>query len=660
MIHKVTNIKLNLFELVKTNLKNCFVFLCFIVSIASYSQNKPNDADYKAAINRLVQDSPKDYERIHTALQGSENDTLRLHYLLKYSKQHNFKFGQAYALYALGKIYTNSTQYLKAITHHKKALKLAKEINFLELRIACLNSLGLTYRQMSSIKQAMDYSSKALSLAKSSQNPTKTILYNLNQAQNGIGNIYQQLQQYDRAIKQYEKSVQLEIKQGNKLGQAINYHNIGECKELTKQFDEALRYYKKSLLLNEAIACYPNLVKCKTAIARILIKQGQAKEAIALLEAAENTSKKFSDQYVIAPVYINKGWAKMLLKQYNQAEKNILKGLNISKKHHLIRSTINASNLLSTLYQSKNEFEKALDYKLKAFKLKDDILNANTIGYINNQISKNDSEKKSIEIKLLAEQNESTQLELRKNKTIVLIISLAIALFAFILYILYRQNQLKNEKKLLTLEQNMLRSQMNPHFLFNSLNSIKLYIINNDKKNAVHYLNKFSKLVRKILEASSVREISLADELETIALYMKIENIRFSNEIDFQIIIDKAIDPHNIKIPSFILQPFLENSLWHGLSSKKGQKKIRLNINKMNREYVQISILDNGIGRKASEEIKRNKVLKKKSVGLDITRDRLSNFSRGYQNYFKLDIFDCYKEDNTVNGTKVVLQIPII
>ncbi|MGS0525604.1 sensor histidine kinase [Zobellia nedashkovskayae] len=125
------------------------------------------------------------------------------------------------------------------------------------------------------------------------------------------------------------------------------------------------------------------------------------------------------------------------------------------------------------------------------------------------------------------------------------------------------------KKKVLTLEQSMLRSQMNPHFLFNSLNSIKLYIINNEQKNAVHYLNKFSKLVRKILESSSMREIPLAEELETVDLYMNIENIRFSNEIDFKIRVDKNIDTHTVKIPSLILQPFLENAIWHGLSPKK-------------------------------------------------------------------------------------------
>jgi len=182
-----------------------------------------------------------------------------------------------------------------------------------------------------------------------------------------------------------------------------------------------------------------------------------------------------------------------------------------------------------------------------------------------------------------------------------LISGIVIALLAGILYILYRQYQLKNEKKLLTLEQSMLRSQMNPHFLFNSLNSIKLYIINNEQKNAVHYLNKFSKLVRKILEASSLKEIPLADELETVELYMNIENIRFSNEINFETQIEEGIDPHNVKIPSLILQPFLENSLWHGLSSKEGEKNIVLEVSRGEEGFINIAITDNGIGRAAAD-----------------------------------------------------------
>ncbi|WFO14832.1 histidine kinase [Cellulophaga baltica 4] len=201
---------------------------------------------------------------------------------------------------------------------------------------------------------------------------------------------------------------------------------------------------------------------------------------------------------------------------------------------------------------------------------------------------------------------------------------------------------------------------MNPHFLFNSLNSIKLYIINNEKKNAVYYLNKFSKLVRKILEASSLKEISLAEELETIELYMNIENIRFSNEIDFQIKIDDGIDANDIKIPSLILQPFLENAIWHGLSTREENKSIVIEIKQENDYFTTIAITDNGIGRAAAEVIKENKVLKRKSIGIDITKERLANFSKDFQNTFEVQIIDLYDDQKNPAGTKVIVSIPTI
>ncbi len=204
----------------------------------------------------------------------------------------------------------------------------------------------------------------------------------------------------------------------------------------------------------------------------------------------------------------------------------------------------------------------------------------------------------------------------------------------------------------------MLRSQMNPHFIFNSLNSIKLYIINNEKENAVYYLNKFSKLIRKILIASKEKETSLKGELETMQLYMNIENIRFSNEINFEINVEDSLNLDVIKVPSLILQPFLENSLWHGLSSKSKDKNIKLNVKPKESRFVSIEIIDNGIGRSASATINKNKRLKRKSVGIELTKARLANFSKDFKESYEIYIEDLYA-NNKPSGTKVVLNIPI-
>ncbi|WP_347173223.1 sensor histidine kinase [Polaribacter uvawellassae] len=214
------------------------------------------------------------------------------------------------------------------------------------------------------------------------------------------------------------------------------------------------------------------------------------------------------------------------------------------------------------------------------------------------------------------------------------------------------------EKQINELKLTSLLSQMNPHFIFNALNSIKLYIINNESKNAAHYLNKFSKLIRKILEASTAKEVTLQEELETMDLYMTIENIRFSNEIDFQISINENINLKNIKVPPLILQPFLENAIWHGLSSKKDDKKIMLSIHKIDVGHIQITIKDNGIGRTASAKIKSDKSINRKSIGIQLTEDRLSNFVKNLKHKYSI-IYEDLVQNNKAIGTNVVLKIPL-
>jgi len=213
------------------------------------------------------------------------------------------------------------------------------------------------------------------------------------------------------------------------------------------------------------------------------------------------------------------------------------------------------------------------------------------------------------------------------------------------------------DKELAELKIISLRSQMNPHFIFNSLNSIKLYIINNEKENAVYYLNKFSKLIRKILNASQDKEISLADEIETAQLYINIENIRFNNEIDFTLTIDKSLKIDTLKIPSLILQPFIENAIWHGLSSKKEEKKLKIIVEKIKSNSIKIIIEDNGIGRKRSAEVNEKKIHKKSSIGLKLTEERLRNFVKGKQCNYNLGFKDLVNENGLPEGTRVILKL---
>lgn len=214
------------------------------------------------------------------------------------------------------------------------------------------------------------------------------------------------------------------------------------------------------------------------------------------------------------------------------------------------------------------------------------------------------------------------------------------------------------EKELAELKILALRSQMNPHFIFNSLNSIKLYIINNEKENAVYYLNKFSKLIRKILDATRQNSISLAEELETMELYVSIENIRFNGELRFQVEKTPNLFLEDIKLPSLILQPFLENAIWHGLPLA-AEKKLKIVVTKAEEDKIAIHIEDSGIGRQRSKEINFRKLHKKDSVGIKMTRERLNIFYKGYTTNYSLTFEDLVDPDGNPAGTRVSLLLPV-
>jgi len=217
----------------------------------------------------------------------------------------------------------------------------------------------------------------------------------------------------------------------------------------------------------------------------------------------------------------------------------------------------------------------------------------------------------------------------------------------------------KYDKELAELKITSLQSQMNPHFIFNSLNSIKLYIIDNKKENAVYYLNKFSKLIRKILAVTREKEITLFEEIETIKLYIDIENIRFNNSINTLFTVDKNLNLDTIKMPSLILQPFVENAIWHGLSLKKENKKIRINILKVGNTHIEINIEDNGIGRTKSALIQQKKIYNRTSVGINLTNERLTHFVKDYKNDYVLEFEDLLDKNEKGIGTKVILKIPV-
>ncbi len=223
------------------------------------------------------------------------------------------------------------------------------------------------------------------------------------------------------------------------------------------------------------------------------------------------------------------------------------------------------------------------------------------------------------------------------------------------------KTKLANTTQILQLRMQAVQAQMNPHFLFNSLTAIKNYIIKNNQKDAVMYLTRFAKLLRMILENAKRQEISLKKEIELLELYVEIENIRFEKSIDFKLIFDQKVDISSIKVPPLIFQAFIENAIWHGLSPKKGDKKLFFKAS-IEGDFVKIEIKDNGIGRAKALEISNRKALTipRESLGIKLTIERLDIYTQALQAKYKIKFIDLYDKNDNPTGTKIVIHIPSI
>lgn len=224
-----------------------------------------------------------------------------------------------------------------------------------------------------------------------------------------------------------------------------------------------------------------------------------------------------------------------------------------------------------------------------------------------------------------------------------------------------REEQLKTEfnKKVSEIQMQALRAQMNPHFLFNSLNSIKYYALSKDKDSTAEYLTKFALLVRTILQNSKSHTISLKDELEALRLYIEIEHLRLEGKFAYHIDIDSSIRVEQAQIPPMILQPFVENAIWHGLMHIPSGGKLLVQVKDLGTQ-IQCIIEDNGIGRAKAKEIQQNGAGHKKSLGIQITGDRIALINRIYGIDTQVHVIDLHDEKAEATGTRVVITIPLI
>ena len=244
-------------------------------------------------------------------------------------------------------------------------------------------------------------------------------------------------------------------------------------------------------------------------------------------------------------------------------------------------------------------------------------------------------------------------------------------IFIALVYTFYKYQIQKIEKKnqllldKVNLEKNLnqsklkaIKSQMNPHFFYNALNTIQSFILTNDKKQAVSYLSKFSTLTRTILEMSEKESITLSKEIKTLGLYLDIEKARFDEDFNYEINIGYGIDIENIKIPSMLLQPYVENAVKHGLLHKKGEKKVTIDIERIF-DSLKITVDDNGIGRQKSSELNAIKNKDHLSFATEAMQNRIELLNQYKQQNISINFEDKFNKNGQSLGTKVIIEIPI-
>lgn len=231
----------------------------------------------------------------------------------------------------------------------------------------------------------------------------------------------------------------------------------------------------------------------------------------------------------------------------------------------------------------------------------------------------------------------------------------------------YRVQQIREKEKLKTeynqkiaeIEMKALRAQMNPHFIFNCLNSINRYIVKSDHATASLYLTRFSKLIRLILDNSNSKNVLLSNEMEALRIYIEMESLRFNNKFTYNIIIDKEVSVDIVEVPPLIIQPYVENAIWHGLLHKETAGHLNIHISLLADNMLQCIIEDDGVGRDKAREYKSKSATTKKSLGMKLTEDRISIMNKHASPNASITIVDLVAADGEPAGTRVILKMPV-
>jgi tetratricopeptide (TPR) repeat protein len=520
-----------------------------------------------------------------------------------------------------------------------------------------------------------------------------------------LGRYYFRTGFYKESMEYYENAIAISKKEGLKgvipasyFAQADVYSTIGDLggqrSSLEKLIDASFAENDSAL----AIIGY-RVLGTSFCGDSVTAERRNFRKADSVLRKGVAFAKIRKDTVNCAWSLANIGWNYYLEKMYDSSITIYNRSLRYSLPGNIYALSSNSLGNLGTIYRDLNNPEKAIKYYQKAIdqgKIVNSLFNLQWIymdmsnmylrlkdtanayktyvlfkKYSDSYIRKENSQgftdaRMRYEVDTHNKEIELLSLRLKNNRLLNYGFGGFIFLSVLIGFLLFRGSKLKDKRrisemnrKISEITQANLRQQMNPHFIFNTLNSIQYYMYQHDKLATNNYLTKFSSLMRKVLDNSQHTSVPLADELGALNLYLELESIRFKDKFDFKINVDEEIDPLMYKVPTMLIQPYVENSICHGLIP--GDNKGFVNIDlKLKEDFILCTIEDNGIGREAAKERSNKRGDNHNSLGTQITKSRLDLVNELYGTSLKTIYTDLKNEKGEPTGTRVEIHIPII
>ncbi|MFY7911050.1 MAG: tetratricopeptide repeat-containing sensor histidine kinase, partial [Emticicia sp.] len=485
-------------------------------------------------------------------------------------------------------------------------------------------------------------------------------------------------QEYDKSLENLSKGLKIALQINDKNLTGLIYGNLSVIYKRLGNIPKSLDYSFKNLAIMREIN-NPNYVASSlNRIGQLYKEKKEYKNAIDYFDQAIIESKKLMDTESLAAIYFNLHEIYAIQKNEVAAQKNLLLSYQYAKKGKHIEYIEEIGPKVYKIFKKTGDYKNALEVIEQTLSAKDSLNKEENKNAILKAEFKYQNELKEAQIKTLAQKNKIAQLESqRKNALIYSILGgilalAAVAYFSFTRFKSRKENELLQtkleeaerrveiEQKATESELKALKSQMNPHFMFNALNSIQEQFMFGDKKLANEQMGNFTYLTRQILTISGKKRITLATEVEVLTKYLELEKMRFNDGFQYEITLSDVIDEDYHQIPPMLIQPFVENSVKHGLMHKQGSKNLFINFDlDATEENILCTVEDNGIGREKSSEIKAKRIQQHESFSTAATEERLRLLSHQFNSTDLVRYQDLKDSDGNPTGTKVIIKIPI-